>query len=199
MDAIASVDHSRISQGMQNARAETSAANGASESAANGRVNVALAARQQLNMSIVQSSTQVSISAGNEPQALLFRSAVDRINEMLAPELGQNASQNTAIGQDNSPEATAERIVSMTTGFYDSYARQHPGEDPEQVAQNFVNTIQRGFEQGYGEAANILEGLGVFSGNVRSGAERTSELVRQGYDDFLSKTLEGMKVSPASS
>jgi hypothetical protein len=186
--------------GWQNARTETRPAEGASasenaEAAAGKRVNVALAARQQLNVSILQASAQVSISAGDQPQALLFQSAINNINSALAPELGPNAIQNAAISQDNSPEATAGRILSISIGFYESYSRQHPGEDPEQVAQNFVNVIRKGFEQGFNEARNILEGLGAFTGEVRSGVERTYALVQNGYDDFLSKTLEGMKNS----
>jgi hypothetical protein len=196
MSAIASVDHSRASLGVQNTRQETRATDDTSESAAasaNKKVNVALVAKQQLNISILQASAQVSISAGDQPQSLLFRSAIDRINDLLAPELGSNAIQNAAVSQDNSPEATAGRILSLSTGFYDSYAKQHPGEDPEQVAQNFVNVIRKGFEQGYREATNILEGLGVFTGNVKSGVESTFDLVQKGYDDFLWKTVDGLK------
>ncbi|MDR1934704.1 MAG: DUF5610 domain-containing protein [Candidatus Accumulibacter sp.] len=198
MSAIASVDSSQTSLGLQNTRPETKAVDGASENAAASagkKVNVALAAKHQLNISILQASAQVSISAGNQPQALLFQSAIDHINSLLAPELGPDAIQNAAASQDNSAEATAGRILSLSTGFYESYARQHPGEDPEQVAQNFVNVIRKGFEQGYNEAKNILEGLGVFSGEVKSGVEKTFELVQKGYDDFLSKTLEGLKTS----
>ena len=197
-DAIASVDYSRTNVGWQNARTETRAAEGVSENAeaaAGKKVDVALAARQQLNVSILQASAQVSITAGDQPQALLFQSAIDNINSVLASELGPNAIQNAAVSQDNSPEATAGRILSISTGFYESYARQHPGEDPEQVAQNFVDVVRRGFEQGFNEARDILEGLGAFAGEVRSGVERTYALVQNGYDDFLSKTLEGMKNS----
>ena len=197
-DAIASVDYSRTNVGWQNARTETRAAEGVSENAeaaAGKKVDVALAARQQLNVSILQASAQVSITAGDQPQALLFQSAIDNINSVLAPELGPNAIQNAAVSQDNSPEATAGRILSISTGFYESYARQHPGEDPEQVAQNFVDVVRRGFEQGFNEARDILEGLGAFAGEVMSGVERTYALVQNGYDDFLSKTLEGMKNS----
>jgi hypothetical protein len=198
MSAIASVDSSQASLGLQNTRTETKAAEGVSENtaaSANKKVNVALAAKQQLNISILQASAQVSISAGDQPQSLLFRSAIDRINDLLASELGPNAIQNAAVSQDNSPEATAGRILSLSTGFYDSYVKQHPGEDPEQVAQNFVNVIRKGFEQGYREATNILEGLGVFTGNVKSGVESTFDLVQKGYDDFLWKTVDGLKTS----
>jgi hypothetical protein len=89
-------------------------ADGASENAAASagkKVNVALAAKHQLNISILQAFVRVSISAGDQPQALLFQSAIDHINSLLALELGPNAIQDAATSQDNSAEATAGRIL----------------------------------------------------------------------------------------
>ena len=105
-------------------------------------------AKHQLNVRILEASARVSLTAGDDSLSLVFRSAIDRINELLSPELGPNALQSAASGQDNSPEATAERILSLSTAFYDSYARQHPGEDPEETAKNFVALIRGGFEKG---------------------------------------------------
>jgi hypothetical protein len=152
-----------------------------------------LVARQQLNVQILEASTKVSLTAGNNEQALLFRSAIERINEILAPELGPNALQGVATGQDNSPEATAGRIVSLSTAFFDGYAKQHPGEDPEKLASDFVALIRGGFEKGFNEARDILEGLKVFEGDVKSGVLKTYELVHQGYDDFLANKLAALK------
>ena len=140
-------------------------------------------ARTQLNASIVTASFDVAISSGNEPLALLFKSAINSINVVLKQERGDNAIQN-AFGQDNSAEGTAGRIVSISTGFYEAFKRQHPGEDEADVLSNFMSTIKRGFEQGYQEAADILQGLGVLSGDIKSGIEKTYELVLQGYADF---------------
>jgi hypothetical protein len=154
-------------------------------------------AKQQMNIQILEASAQTTLSAGNNPQGLVLRSAIDRINDLLAPDFGPNALQTAAATQDNSAEATAGRILSLSTGFYDSYVKQHPGEDPEKVAENFVNLIRRGFEKGFGEARNILEGLGVFSGNVQSGVMKTYELVSQGYDDFLAGKLEAIRSAKA--
>jgi hypothetical protein len=142
-------------------------------------------AKQQLNVQILEASSRVSLSAGNNEQALLFRSAIERINEILAPELGPNAIQGVATAQDNSPEATADRIVSLSTAFFDGYARQHPNEDPEKLVGDFVALIRGGFEKGFSEARNILEGMKVFEGDVKSGVLKTYELVQKGYDDFL--------------
>ncbi|MGY1490638.1 DUF5610 domain-containing protein [Methylobacillus pratensis] len=70
-----------------------------------------------LNGQILQASLQVSIQSGNDGLALLYRSAVEQLNAVLEPELGANAIEG-AMGQDNSPEATAGRILSMSTGFF---------------------------------------------------------------------------------
>jgi hypothetical protein len=170
------------------AQGNAEAANAAGKS-----VNVLTTAKQQLNVNILQASAQVSLSAGNESQALLFKSAIEHINGLLAPELGLDAIQGAAKNQDNSPEATAERIVNLSTAWLSGYAKQHPGEDAEKVAQDFVALIRKGFEQGYGEAQNILQGLKVFDGEVKNGVEKTFELVQKGYDDFLAQTLEALK------
>jgi hypothetical protein len=162
----------------------------------NRKANPAATARHQLNVQILEASAKVSLAAGDNSQELIFRSAIDRINELLSPELGPNALQNLAVSQDNSPEATAERILSLSTGFYEGYARQHPGEDPEKLATDFVNLIRGGFEKGFGEARNILEGLQVFDGEVKSGVLKTYELVHQGYDNFLADKLAALKTVP---
>lgn len=141
-------------------------------------------AKTQFNAAIVTASFDVAISSGNESLALLYKSAINSINEVLKPELGDNAIQNAATSQDNSAEGTAGRIVSISTGFYEAFKRQHPGEDEADVLSNFMSTIKRGFEQGYKEAADILQGLGVLSGDIKSGIEKTYELVLQGYADF---------------
>ncbi|MDR2112685.1 MAG: DUF5610 domain-containing protein [Candidatus Accumulibacter sp.] len=159
----------------------------------------AAALKQQLNVRILEASAKVSLTAGNQPQALVFRSAIDRINELLGPELrgpepgaGAGALPEVAA-QDNSAEATSGRILSISTGFYESYAKQHAGEDPEAIAKNFVSLIRGGFEKGFGEARNILEGMNVFNGEVQSGVMKTYDLVQKGYDDFLNEKLAALQ------
>ena len=140
--------------------------------------------RKDLNVGILQASMEVSIRAGDQSQALLFRSAIEGINEALAPFLGPDAIQN-AMGQDNSAEATAERIVSMSTAFFEAYAARRPDDDPETVLRDFMGVIRGGFEMGFGEARDILSGLGVFNGAVEADVTKTRELVLQGYDRFM--------------
>lgn len=160
------------------------------ERAADGReVSAAASSRNRLNVQILQSSLEVSIQSGGKSQELVFRAAIDRINELLAPELGPDAIQG-AMGQDNSPEATAGRILSLSTGFYDAYAAQHPGADGDQLVRNFVDLIRGGFEKGFNEAKDILKGLDVLSGDVESGIMKTFDLVQKGLDDFLAARLK---------
>lgn len=149
-----------------------------------------------LNGQILQASLQVSIQSGNDGLALLYRSAVEHLNAVLEPELGANAIQG-AMGQDNSPEATAGRILSMSTGFFEAYAARYPGKDPETVARDFVSLIRGGFEKGYAEAKNILTGLNVLGegSNVAAGIAKTYDLVQKGYDDFLEAKLSAIRGS----
>lgn len=150
--------------------------------------------RTQLGAQILQASLDVSISAGDHSMALLYRAAIDNINERLAPEFGPNVLQ-AAMQQDNSPEATAERILSQSTAFFDAYARQHPNKAPEDVLRDFVDIIRGGFEKGYAEAADILSGLGVMGEGSSIAAEigKTFELVQKGYDDFLQSRLQALQ------
>lgn len=148
-----------------------------------------LSPRDALNARILEASLEVSIRSGNDAQALLFRTAIDRINDLLAPEFGPDALQRAAANEDTSAEATAARILGFSTGFFDAYAAQRPGDDPEQVARDFVDLIRGGFEQGFNEARDILDGLGVLGGDVESGIMKTWELVHKGLDDFLAGKL----------
>ena len=156
-----------------------------------GQPGVLSAAKQQLNTQILEASAKVSIQSGNKSQALVFRAAIDRINELLAPEFGANAIQGR-MTEDNSPEATAGRILSLSTGFFDAYAAQHPDTPPEQLARDFVNLIRGGFEKGFKDASDILDGLQGFSGEIKDGIMKTYELVSKGYDDFLASKLQAV-------
>ncbi len=140
--------------------------------------------RANLNSAIVQTSMNVAINAGNEPLALLYQAAINGINEELQPTLGKDAIQNAAANQDNSPEATASRIVSLSTAFYDAYREQNKLDDNEATREQFVGVIRGGFEKGFKEAQQVLEGLKVLGGDVAAGIDKTFELVMKGFDEF---------------
>ncbi|MDR2186674.1 MAG: DUF5610 domain-containing protein [Azonexus sp.] len=148
------------------------------------------AVRQSTNLQILQASAEVSLKAGKQSMTLLYRSAIDRINDALAPQFGPNAIQSAIdSGVDTSAEATANRILQFSTAFFDRYAAQNPGKDPEQLATDFIALIRGGFEKGFNEAKSILSGLGVLNGGIADGIQQTWDLVQKGYDDFLAARL----------
>ena len=148
--------------------------------------------RSQQNAHILQASMNVSIKSANPSLTLLYRTAIDRINEYLEPELGPNAI-GKAGAPDSSPESTAGRILYFSTAFYNAYAVQtrNKDKDPETLARDFVALIRGGFERGFGEARDILNGLGVLGEDspIEQGINKTYALVMQGFDDFLASKL----------
>jgi hypothetical protein len=142
-------------------------------------------AKADLNVSIVQASLTVSLNSSNEPLSVVLKTALTGINEALKDDFGDNAIQN-AVSQDNTPQGTASRIVSLSTAFYEAYKQQHVGEDESEVLDNFITTLKKGVDQGFKEARQVLDGLKVLNGDIASNIDKTYDLVQQGYADFIS-------------
>jgi hypothetical protein len=150
----------------------------------NAEMSVNDRSRLQLNASIMQASLSLSIGSENEPLALLYKTAITNINEALKGQYGDDAIQNAA-SQDNSAEATASRIVSLSTGFFDAYKKQNPDMDDDTALTRFMDTIGGGMEKGFKEARDILEGLKVLGGDIAGNIDKTYALVQKGYADFV--------------
>lgn len=155
-------------------------------------------AHASLNSAIVQTSLSVAISSGNEPLALLYKTAIEGINDALAPSLGKDAIQNAATSQDNTPEATADRIVKQSTAFYDQYRQQNKFEDNAETRGKFIDLIKGGFEQGFKEAQDVLTSLKVLQGDIATGIDKTHELVLKGYADFAAGPAATPAATPAA-
>lgn len=143
-------------------------------------------AKKQLNSAILKSNLDVSVSVGNEPMSLLFKAAIEEINIALEDELGENAIQNAYdSGLDVSPEATADRIVSMSTAFFTQYRDQNPDMTDSEVANKFASIIEGGIDTGFSEARDILDGLNVLDGDIADNIDTTYELVKEGLKAFV--------------
>lgn len=143
-------------------------------------------AKSELNRSILQSSLDVSLSAGNEPMALLFKTALEGINDELKAEFGENAIQNAyEEGLDVSPEATATRIVTMSTAFFESYRENHSEMSVDEALQSFVELIGKGIDQGFAEGRDILKGLNVLEGDIEANIDKTYDLVQERLKAFV--------------
>lgn len=142
--------------------------------------------RQALNASILKASMEVSLSAGNNSMSLLFKSAIEQLNQVLAPELGDNAIQKAAdSGMDFSPQATADRIVSLSTALFGKYAGQHPEKDLETALKDFTQLIGSGIDKGFAEARQILDGLQVLKGDIATNIDKTYDFVQAGLKSFV--------------
>jgi hypothetical protein len=198
IDMLEEDDSSTINARLPDPQVSTaSGSSSGSNAVQSGKLRLPALAEAKINQNaaIVQASLDVAIKAKDQPLALLLKSAINRINELLAPQFGDNAIQ-AAASQDNTPAATAARIVSLSTGFYDAFKAQHPGESAGDVLSKFMATIRSGFEQGASEAQGILQGMGVLGGDIASNIDKTLALVRQGYSDFEAAQLSSL--SPAA-
>ncbi|OMH39564.1 DUF5610 domain-containing protein [Motiliproteus sp. MSK22-1] len=141
--------------------------------------------QKQQNVAILEAHRTLSLSAKNQPLSLVYQAAIDAINETLAPELGEQAIERAhEEGLDVSPQATADRILSLTTGMFSRFQQHRPElAEPEQV-ERFLQLISSGIDQGFAEAKDILDGLGVLEGDIASNIDKTYELVQQGLQEF---------------
>ncbi len=139
----------------------------------------------ELNRSIIESQLEVSVSAGDRPQELLYKTALEALRAELEPVLGPNAIEDAYdAGLDVSPEATAGRIVSLTTGLFSLYQDQNPDLSQDQQLDRFLEVIGGGIDTGFGEAREILDGLGVLEGEIASNIDKTYTLVQEGLQAF---------------
>ena len=136
--------------------------------------------QQKLNIAILQAHQDVSIGTKNEPLALIYKAALEGINKALAPELGENAIQNTyESGLDVSPEATADRILSFSLGLFSLYQQQHPRLSEQEQADKFLQVIGGGIQTGFTEAREILDGLGVLEGDIETNIDKTYSIIQE--------------------
>ncbi len=154
--------------------------------------------KKQLNAQILSSSLSFSETIADQPNALLLKAALQGINESLkALGVEETVEETYESGIDTSPEATAERIVSFSVGFLSSYQEQHPELNEKEAMDKFIEVIGGGIEQGFGEAREVLDGLGVLDGTIAEDIDKTYELVQQGLQDFITATLgESQDESP---
>lgn len=151
--------------------------------------------KKQFNQSILEANLTVSLSVGNESMSLLFKAAIEEINTVLKSELGENSIQETYdLGVDITPEATADRIVSMSTAFFSQYKDQNPEISEAKAANNFFELISRGIETGFSQAREILDGLRVLDGDIADDIDTTYELVQQGLKVFVESYKEQEKL-----
>lgn len=174
--------------GMEN-KSETALAKQA-EQANNSGVKV-----DQMTLRNERQASLVAHLFGNGEEAIesslkmTYQSAITNLNEILTPELGENAISLENLeaqgGMDYwSPENTAERILSGATAFLAGFQKANPDLEGEALMEKFMDVVGGGLLQGFSEAQGILEDLDVFDGLVSENFNTTTSLVEQGMENF---------------
>lgn len=189
--AITPVNNPAISQQPAQTPADT-IPSGPSTAAEESTVNSGIKLQRERTLayrsSLLEAHQEVNLSIKNEPQALLYKSALEAINEELKSELGDNAIQKGyESGLDVSPEATADRIVKFSTALFPLYQEQHPELSLTEQLNRFMEIIGGGIDQGFTEAKDILDGLGVLEGEIEENIEKTYNLVQEGLEAFRNR------------
>jgi len=145
--------------------------------------------KKQLNAAILQSaidqSNKTSSSIKDQPLALVLKTALQGINDALKEiEPTQSLQQSYESEVDFSPEATAERIVTFSTNFFNAYQEQHPELDPQEARDTFADLMLEGVEEGIGEAKDILKALSVLEGDVEQDIDLTMSFILEGFEKF---------------
>lgn len=154
--------------------------------------------KAQLNISILQASLEVSLNSTNDPLSLVYKSAIENINDVLRPQLGDQAIQN-AMSQDNSPEGTAGRIVSFISNMFEMFKQNNPDKDDSTNVDDYMNLIFKGVDAGFKEARGILDSLGALNGDIADNIDKTYDLVQKSLSDFVNKIKGGGQDDGSSS
>ncbi|BDY05248.1 DUF5610 domain-containing protein [Ferrimonas sp. YFM] len=145
----------------------------------------AQAAKAMTNANLLNAMEKVSLSSGQESMALLYRAAVEAIDEHLAPSLGENSTEKgLEAGVDYSPEATADRIVGFATQFFETYQGQNSSLSFDEQLDGFMSVIGEAVDKGIDEARGILDGLQVLDGDIKDNVDLTQSLVHEGLQAF---------------
>lgn len=144
-----------------------------------------------LKAAIVRTSVDVDLAVKEHPLELVYKAAIEKLNETLEPELGPGAIESAASsGMDFSPGAVAERILGFATGFFSNYLEHHPDQESNEQLSGFMSLIRGAIDQGFQEARGILEGLKVLSGDIAANVHLTYDLIQERLDAFEQKTAD---------
>jgi len=150
-------------------------------------------AKKAKDIGILKAHVNHSSQAADNPQKLLFKAAINEINDLLAPYLGENAAQKAYESDiDFSPEATADRIVDGATAFLSSFKENNPDLTEEESIERFNAIIHEGVNKGFEDAKGILDSLKVLEGKVSEDIDHTYDFVQQGLKNFTDTLLANL-------
>jgi hypothetical protein len=149
--------------------------------------------KQQLNATIIQSQFELSLKSDNKSLNLLYKSVISSLATEFedylqkateAGKTGEKVTNPYGTDTDTSPKATADRILTFATGFYDTFKKQNPNLSEEEGLEQFISKISAGIDQGFGEARDVLDSLKRLDGKVKTDIDETYDLIQKGLSAF---------------
>jgi len=97
---------------------------------------------------------------------------------------------------DRSADATAGRILGGITGYiYRAYQMGHPDMTAEQL-DTFQTQVLKGFNQGLGEARQMIGAAGLLDSAMTLDIGNTEDLVHRGLEDFFASEKQRLFANP---
>ena len=130
---------------------------------------------------------QITIGAVDEPTKLILQSAMDKINEVFKPYLGDGAVERAvSSNMDYSPKGTAERIMSFAihlVGRVEKEQQDYPVEQ-QRSREQLLGNIRLGIDNGFTQSRDILESMQALHGTTKETVDATYDFVQQGLSEF---------------
>jgi hypothetical protein len=147
---------------------------------------------------IVEAQLAVSLKDGPSVMSLLLRTAIEEINKHMPDSSGENTIQKAYENNvDFSPQATAKRILTGATAFFNAYKEQNTDLSETEALAKFMGVIRSGIDTGFGEARDILENLSVLEDEIASDIDITYDYIQTGLTEFNQKIIAKLEEDSA--
>jgi len=115
-------------------------------------------------------------SAAGSPFRVLDSEVFGALEQVLA-EAGQGLDPRA-----NPADFTAQQVADRVLAYIETALDQYAADDPRR--SELLEQAREGVEQGFAEAASILDGLGVLQGELADGLTRSLDLIQRGLERF---------------
>lgn len=121
---------------------------------------------------------------------LIFEKIANRVAERYGVDAAEQIQFDPNL--DTSPVATAERIFTFATGFFQRYLEQNAGKEPKENLDRFMSIIRGAIDQGFGEAQGVLTGLSSLTSEIEGTINETYEQLQNMLNGFEEDQLRSI-------
>ena len=136
---------------------------------------------------------------------LSTKMSIEDVNRLLKSEVGKKVKSlfedagidpSSAADTDWSPEATADRIFSGSTGLLGVWRGQHPEMSEKELIESFEKVLRKSVNQGASEAIGLISSRGFEDeDSLVNTAEETIGLVHRKFDAYFADLQEKLAAS----